>query len=87
VSNGFVRRYDRFCRLAIEARWRSLTDCPRKKNGSTRPRNGDKDNLYPWGNTWSLGHAATLDAGVGKEQTRRTYPAGANRWGVQDLIG
>jgi iron(II)-dependent oxidoreductase len=33
------------------------------------------------------GRAATIETGVGKEQPVGTYPQGANRWGVQDLIG
>lgn len=74
------------------AEWRSKRDgvtyrLPTEEEWEYVARNGDKDNLYPWGNTWQAGHAATLDAGVGKEQPVGTYPTGANRWGVQDLIG
>ncbi|MFN2577824.1 MAG: SUMF1/EgtB/PvdO family nonheme iron enzyme [Pyrinomonadaceae bacterium] len=74
------------------AAWRSKRDgvtyrLPTEEEWEYAARNGDKDNLYPWGNTWASGHAATLDAGVGKEQPVGTYPAGANRWGVQDLMG
>jgi len=74
------------------AAWRSKRDgvtyrLPTEEEWEYAARNGDKDNLYPWGNTWSSGHAATLDAGVGREQPVGTYPAGANRWGVQDLMG
>jgi len=74
------------------AAWRSKRDgvtyrLPTEEEWEYAARNGDKDNLYPWGNTWAAGHAATAEAGVGKEQPVGTYPTGANRWGVQDLIG
>lgn len=74
------------------AAWRSKRDgvtyrLPTEEEWEYAARNGDKDNLYPWGNTWAAGRAATAEAGVGKEQPVGTYPQGANRWGVQDLIG
>jgi len=74
------------------AAWRSKRDgvtyrLPTEEEWEYAARNGDKDNLYPWGNTWASGHAATLESGVGKEQPVGTYATGANRWGVQDLIG
>jgi serine/threonine-protein kinase len=74
------------------AAWRSTRDgvtyrLPTEEEWEYAARNGDKDNLYPWGNTWAAGHAATAEAGVGKEQPVGTYPTGANRWGVQDMIG
>lgn len=74
------------------AAWRSKRDgvtyrLPTEEEWEYAARNGDKDNLYPWGNSWANGRAATLEAGVGKEQPVGTYPQGANRWGVQDLMG
>ncbi|HYX29724.1 MAG TPA: bifunctional serine/threonine-protein kinase/formylglycine-generating enzyme family protein [Pyrinomonadaceae bacterium] len=74
------------------AEWRSKRDgvtyrLPTEEEWEYAARNGDKDNLYPWGNTWAAGHAATLEAGVGREQPVGTYPQGANRWGVLDLMG
>jgi len=74
------------------AEWRSKRDgvtyrLPTEEEWEYAARNGDKDNLYPWGNVWASGRAATLEAGVGKEQPVGTYPQGGNRWGVQDLIG
>ncbi|MDX6288833.1 MAG: eukaryotic-like serine/threonine-protein kinase [Blastocatellia bacterium] len=74
------------------AEWRSKRDSatyrlPTEEEWEYAARNGDKENLYPWGNTWAPGRAATQEAGVGKEQPVGTYPQGGNRWGVQDLIG
>ena len=74
------------------AEWRSKRDgvtyrLPTEEEWEYAARNGDKDNLYPWGNAWAPGRAATQEAGVGKEQPVGTYPQGGNSWGVQDLIG
>ena len=74
------------------AEWRSKRDgvtyrLPTEEEWEYAARNGDKDNLYPWGNAWAPGRAATQEAGVGREQPVGTYPQGGNRWGVQDLIG
>jgi formylglycine-generating enzyme required for sulfatase activity/serine/threonine protein kinase len=74
------------------AAWRSKRDgvtyrLPTEEEWEYAARNGENDNLYPWGNAWATGRAATVEAGVGKEQPVGTYPQGANRWGVQDLIG
>jgi formylglycine-generating enzyme required for sulfatase activity/serine/threonine protein kinase len=74
------------------AAWRSKRDgvtyrLPTEEEWEYAARNGDKDNLYPWGNVWTAGRAATQEAGVGKEQAVGTYPQGGNRWGVLDLIG
>jgi formylglycine-generating enzyme required for sulfatase activity/serine/threonine protein kinase len=74
------------------AAWRSKRDgvtyrLPTEEEWEYAARNGDKENLYPWGNAWAPGRAATQEAGVGKEQPVGTYPQGGNRWGVQDLIG
>jgi formylglycine-generating enzyme required for sulfatase activity len=74
------------------AAWRSKRDgvtyrLPTEEEWEYAARNGDKENLYPWGNAWLPGRAATQEAGVGKEQPVGTYPQGGNRWGVQDLIG
>ncbi len=74
------------------AAWRSKRDgvtyrLQTEEEWEYAARNGDKDNLYPWGNIWMPGRAATQEAGVGKEQAVGTYPQGGNRWGVLDLIG
>jgi formylglycine-generating enzyme required for sulfatase activity len=47
------------------AEWRSKRDgvtyrLPTEEEWEYAARNGDKDNLYPWGNTWQDGRAATL---------------------------
>ena len=78
--------------VAAFAEWRSKRDgvtyrLPTEEEWEYAARNGDKDNLYPWGNAWTPGRAATKEAGVRKEQAVGTYPQGSNRWGVQDLIG
>ena len=74
------------------AAWRSKRDgvtyrLPTEEEWEYAARNGDKANLYPWGNEWEAGRAATLETRVGKEQPVGTYPLGANRWGVHDLMG
>jgi serine/threonine protein kinase len=72
--------------------WRSKRDgttyrLPTEEEWEYAARNGDKDNLYPWGNTWQSGRAATQESGVGTVQPVGTYNQGMNRWGVQDLVG
>ena len=74
------------------AAWRSKRDgvtyqLPTEEQWEYAARNGDKDNLYPWGNTWLGGRAATQEAGVGTPQPVGTYPQGIDAWGVQDLVG
>jgi formylglycine-generating enzyme required for sulfatase activity/serine/threonine protein kinase len=74
------------------AEWRSKRDgvtyrLPTEEEWEYAARNGDKDNLYPWGNTWQSGHAATQESGVGRVQVVGSYREGGNSWGAQDLIG
>src|SRR5213080_232044 len=74
------------------AAWRSKRDgvtyrLPTEEEWEYAARNGDKDNLYPWGNTWQSGRAATAESGVGTAQAVGTYAQGMNRWGVLDLVG
>jgi serine/threonine-protein kinase len=74
------------------AAWRSKRDgvtyrLPTEEEWEYVARNGDKDNLYPWGNTWQNGRAATQEAGVGKAQGVGSYREGGDRWGIQDLMG
>ena len=74
------------------AEWRSKRDgvtyrLPTEEEWEYAARNGDKDNMYPWGNTWEAGRAAIQEAGVGAPQKVGTYPQGMNTWGVMDLVG
>src|SRR2546430_1448504 len=74
------------------AEWRSKRDgvlyrLPTEEEWEYAARNGDKDNLYPWGNTWDSGRAAIQESGVGAPQAVGTYPQGMNSWGVVDLVG
>jgi formylglycine-generating enzyme required for sulfatase activity len=74
------------------AEWRSKRDgvsyrLPTEEEWEYAARNGDKDNLYPWGNTWDAGRAAIQESGVGAPQAVGTYPQGMNTWGVLDLVG
>ncbi|HVS20986.1 MAG TPA: SUMF1/EgtB/PvdO family nonheme iron enzyme, partial [Pyrinomonadaceae bacterium] len=74
------------------AEWRSKRDgvtyrLPTEEEWEYAARNGDKDNLYPWGNVWQPGRAATQESGVGATQSVGTYAQGINRWGVADLVG
>src|SRR6267154_3596723 len=74
------------------AAWRSKRDSvtyrlPTEEEWEYAARNGDKDNLYPWGNTVQAGRAATQEAGVGKAQGVGSYREGGDRWGIQDLMG
>lgn len=69
--------------------WRSKRDnvtyrLPTEEEWEYAARNGDRNELYPWGNEWKDKHAWL------KEPTPAnvdSYPAGKNRWGVTDLIG
>jgi serine/threonine protein kinase/formylglycine-generating enzyme required for sulfatase activity len=74
------------------AAWRSKRDnatyrLPSDEEWEYSARNGDKANLYPWGNTWQSGRAATTEAGVRKAQPVGSYREGGNQWGIQDLMG
>ena len=74
------------------AEWRSKRDdvtyrLPTEEEWEYAARNGDKDNLYPWGNSWDSGRAAIQESGVGAPQAVGTYPQGMNSWGVLDLVG
>src|SRR5438552_3728650 len=74
------------------AAWRSKRDgvtyrLPTEEEWEYAARNGDKNNLYPWGNTWQSGRAATAESGVGASQPVGTYAQGMNAWGGLDLVG
>ena len=71
------------------AEWRSKRDglsyrLPTEKEWEYAARNGDKNNLYPWGNSWQGGNAVF---GQRKSEQVGSKPNGKNSWGVLDLIG
>jgi formylglycine-generating enzyme required for sulfatase activity len=59
-------------------------DLPTEKQWEYAARNGDQNNLYPWGNNWEDGKAVVDKTSV---QPVGSASTGANKWGVQDLIG
>jgi formylglycine-generating enzyme required for sulfatase activity len=72
--------------------WRSKRDgiayrLPTEEEWEYAARNGDQNNLYPWGNSWISGRAATEETGVKVAQPVGTYPQGDDIWGVEDLVG
>ena len=74
------------------AEWRSKRDgvayrLPSEEEWEYAARNGGQNNFYPWGNMWESKRAVTLEAGADKEQPVGSFPLGANRWGVLDLLG
>jgi serine/threonine-protein kinase len=77
---------------AAFAEWRSQRDgvkyrLPTEPEWEYAARNGDQGNLYPWGNTWEAGRAITQESGAVHAQKVGVNTKGANRWGVQDLMG
>ncbi|MBA2736093.1 MAG: SUMF1/EgtB/PvdO family nonheme iron enzyme, partial [Pyrinomonadaceae bacterium] len=71
------------------AEWRSKRDglsyrLPTEKEWEYAARNGEKDNLYPWGANWQDGYAVF---GQRKSEQVGSKPNGKNSWGVFDLIG
>ncbi len=71
------------------AEWRSKRDgvtyrLPTEEEWEYAARNGNQNDLYPWGNNWKIENA------IIKESTPSpvgSKPDGKNKWGVQDLIG
>ncbi|MEJ7617128.1 MAG: SUMF1/EgtB/PvdO family nonheme iron enzyme [Pyrinomonadaceae bacterium] len=57
---------------------------PTEEEWEYAARDGGRAKLYPWGDEWVDGRA-NVDAGGPK--IVNSYPQGANRWGVVDLIG
>ena len=71
------------------AAWRSKRDgaayrLPTEQEWEYAARNGERNDLYPWGAEWQDGAAVLKDATPFPVGSR---PSGKNRWGVADLIG
>jgi eukaryotic-like serine/threonine-protein kinase len=69
--------------------WRSKRDgvtyrLPTEEEWEYAARNGSSENLYPWGDKLDPGHAVIERSAA---QPVGSLPAGANKWGVLDLIG
>jgi serine/threonine-protein kinase len=74
------------------AKWRSQRDgvtyrLPTEEEWEYAARNGEQGTVYPWGNTWIDGYAATKEAKILSLQPVGAYANGQNRWGVMDLLG
>lgn len=83
----FVNVYD----IETFIRWRSGRDgvtymLPDEKEWEYAARNGADDTLYPWGNKFDAA-CAVIDTGKSEPKQVGSTPCGANKWGVQDLIG
>ncbi len=73
------------------ADWRSKRDgviyrLPTENEWEYAARNGSEDNLYPWGDEFKNG-CAVVDQPDTKPEAVGSKSCGANKWGVQDLIG
>ena len=71
------------------AAWRSNRDgvayrLPTEEEWEYAARSGGEYKLYPWGDRWEEGRAVVKAADA---KPAGSIPEGANRWGVQDLIG
>lgn len=53
----------------------------------TRAARGNTKNNFVWGETWSLGHASTIEAGRDLASSVGSFPSGATEEGVLDLLG
>ena len=74
------------------ADWRSKRDgvtyrLPTEQEWEFAARNGDQENLYPWGNNWEAGRAITQESGAVHPEQVGKNTRGADRWGIQDLMG
>jgi formylglycine-generating enzyme required for sulfatase activity len=73
------------------AEWRSARDkvdyrLPTEEEWEYAARNGSANNLYPWGDTFKDGCAVVDRADTAPEPVGSKI-CGANKWGIQDLIG
>ena len=72
------------------AEWLSKRDgvkyrLPTEEEWEFAARNGSKDSLFPWGNSWEEGRANLNEKGSPKAVG--SFPGGATQAGVQDMIG
>ena len=73
------------------AKWRSERDgvtyrLPTEQEWEYAARNGDKGDLFPWGNDWSDANAV-MGIADSEPSLVGSKPEGKNAWGVVDLIG
>jgi serine/threonine protein kinase/formylglycine-generating enzyme required for sulfatase activity len=71
------------------AQWRSERDgvlyrLPTEEEWEYAARNGERNDLFPWGKEWKDGHAVLREVTPAPVGSR---PEGNNIWGVQDMIG
>jgi eukaryotic-like serine/threonine-protein kinase len=71
------------------AAWRSKRDgvtyrLPTEQEWEYAARNGERNDLYPWGTEWKNDLAVVI---AGTPAPVNSRPDGKNRWGVVDLIG
>jgi serine/threonine-protein kinase len=71
------------------AAWRSQRDgvtyrLPTEQEWEYAARNGDRSNLFPWGNEWKENAAVVNQSDAEPVGSR---PEGKNIWGVNDLLG
>lgn len=84
-------RFVSFDDASAFAAWRSKRDgfsyrLPSEEEWEYAARNGGDNNLYPWGNNFK-NDCAIVDQLDSKPQPVGSKSCGANKWGVQDLIG
>lgn len=84
-------RYVNMNDIKAFADWRSKRDnviyrLPTEKEWEYAARNGSDNNLYPWGDEFKNG-CAVVNQPDTKPEPVGSKECGANKWGVEDLIG
>jgi formylglycine-generating enzyme required for sulfatase activity len=74
------------------AKWRSERDglnwrLPTEEEWEYAARGGDQENIYPWGNVWTEGHAITKSSGATGPKPIGSAPNDKTRWGTMDMLG